>query len=42
MGQGGYIVLVNGTKYAWDRSGSGAYQMEWKFSDDSFKVVEPM
>ncbi|KAL9609491.1 MAG: hypothetical protein Q9167_005740 [Letrouitia subvulpina] len=41
MGQGGYIVLVNGTKYTWDRSGCGAYQMEWKFGNDEYKVVQP-
>ena len=34
MGQGGDVVLVNGTKYAWDRTGCGAYQMEWMFGKE--------
>ena len=41
MGQGGIIVLVNGTKYQWDLTGQGAYQMEWEFGRDQTKIVEP-
>lgn len=40
MGQGGIIVLVNGTKYAWDRTGSDNHQKGWDFGNDQAKFVE--
>lgn len=34
MGQGGHVVLVNGTPYNWQRTGQHSYQMNtWSFPD---------
>ncbi|KAI9723061.1 MAG: hypothetical protein M1812_001510 [Candelaria pacifica] len=38
MGQGGVVVLVNGTSYVWDLVGQNAYQMEWEFERDAREV----
>jgi hypothetical protein len=38
MGDGGYLILVNGTPYRWKRSDQNSYQMKaWDFPD----VIEP-
>ena len=34
MGEGGFIVLVNGTPYDWVKTNEHSYQMEtWSFPD---------
>jgi hypothetical protein len=32
MGEGGYLLLINGSAYTWKRGSSSSYQMtQWKF-----------